>query len=121
MSTNNKYKKAILIITASAIMWVFLASIINFHMQRIWGKQLVEQTYTIIKPKDKKQQLHVLISSHKAQNFHLFLFAGLFIALTISLTGFLINWKKLFYPVYLYFLRIADFPDQRNFRGPPSL
>jgi hypothetical protein len=47
-------RKALLIGWALAIIWIYLGNLVNFHLNRIWGKQLmpIECSSTRVKEKD---------------------------------------------------------------------
>jgi len=47
-------RKALLIGWAAAVIWIYLGNLVNFHLYRIWGKQLmpVECSSTRVKEKD---------------------------------------------------------------------
>jgi len=40
-STTTFLRKAILIGWAVAVVWIYLGNLVNFHQNRIWGKQLI--------------------------------------------------------------------------------
>jgi len=50
----NLLRKALLIGWALAVIWIYLGNLVNFHLYRIWGKQLmpVECSLTRVKEKD---------------------------------------------------------------------
>jgi hypothetical protein len=50
----NLLRKALLIGWALAVIWIYLGNLVNFHLYRIWGKQLmpVECSSTRVKEKD---------------------------------------------------------------------
>mgnify|MGYP001386817985 FL=1 len=50
----NLLRKALLIGWAVAVIWIYLGNLVNFHLYRIWGKQLmpVECSSTRVKEKD---------------------------------------------------------------------
>ena len=47
-------RKALLIGWALAVIWIYLGNLVNFHLNRIWGKQLmpIECSSTRVKEKD---------------------------------------------------------------------
>jgi hypothetical protein len=47
-------RKALLVGWALAVIWIYLGNLVNFHLNRIWGKQLmpIECSSTRVKEKD---------------------------------------------------------------------
>lgn len=54
MFTKQSTCRNITLITAFAVLWVFLGALLNFHANRILGTELIDQTYPAIKPKSKE-------------------------------------------------------------------
>jgi hypothetical protein len=48
-----KFQKRLLIVWASAILWIYFGNIINFHQHHIWGKQLIPVAATSNRTKEK--------------------------------------------------------------------
>jgi hypothetical protein len=66
--TSRKFQKRILIVWASAILWIYIGNIINFHQHHIWGKQLIPVAATSNRSKEKsiaKYQGHTLNAAPK--------------------------------------------------------
>lgn len=119
MSTESKMRRYVAIMLASAVLWIFLGSLINFHQHRILGKQLIEESSPFIKPKDEKTlalQIQPVNAAHDHQH-HSQVF--LFVALILSIAGFVMAWRKIRYPSFTLALKIAEFPSFEKFRGPP--
>jgi len=47
-------RKAILIGWAVAVVWIYLGNLVNFHMNHIWGKQLIPVEWSTTHGKQKK-------------------------------------------------------------------
>lgn len=50
---SGKVKRILLVFWALMIFYFYLGTIINFHQHRIWGKQLIPETYATVRGKDK--------------------------------------------------------------------
>lgn len=54
-------RKFISLVMAFAISWLFIASLINFHMVHVFGKQNTLAQFTFLKPKSDKQKAFYII------------------------------------------------------------
>lgn len=61
-------RKAILIGWAFAIVWIYLGNLVNFHQNRIWGKQLIPVACYSTRAKEKD----ALSSAKNDRNLQLF-------------------------------------------------
>lgn len=52
-STTSLLRKAILIGWALAVVWIYLGNLVNFHQNRIWGKQLIPVACSNTRVKEK--------------------------------------------------------------------
>jgi hypothetical protein len=66
LSAGSKFQKRLLIILASAILWIYVGNIINFHQHRIWGMQLLPVAVTTCRSKEK-----LLDSNNPVHSVHL--------------------------------------------------
>jgi hypothetical protein len=46
-------RKALLIGWAAAVIWIYLGNLVNFHQNRIWGKQLIPVACSSTRAKEK--------------------------------------------------------------------
>lgn len=53
-STKSVLRKTILIGWAVAVVWIYLGNLVNFHMNHIWGKQLIPVEWSTTHGKEKK-------------------------------------------------------------------
>jgi len=51
--TNSSLRKFILIGWALAVVWIYLGNLVNFHQNRIWGKQLIPVACSSTRAKEK--------------------------------------------------------------------
>jgi hypothetical protein len=111
-------RKALLIGWALAVIWIYLGNLVNFHLNRIWGKQLmpIECSSTRVKEKDTA-------SFVKNDRYSKSIDSGLQFDFTI--TGNQIS--EIFYTELVSsHLDLSDIPHLRqgiqafSFRGPPS-
>lgn len=49
----NILRKALLISWALAVIWIYLGNLVNFHLYRIWGKQLMPVECSSTRSKEK--------------------------------------------------------------------
>jgi hypothetical protein len=54
-STTSLLRKAILIGWALAVVWIYLGNLVNFHQNRIWGKQLIPVACSSTRVKEKDE------------------------------------------------------------------
>lgn len=122
VTLNRKYKSIVSFVTAFAILWMVMASIINFHMERIYGKHIMEQNVAIIKSKDDKRDAanfaHHIFKKINSQELNYTLALAIIDDNLSSvyfdqLDSFLSDGQLLIKPTAL--------PDRKNFRGPPSI
>jgi len=52
-SASSILRKAILIGWAVAVVWIYLGNLVNFHQNRIWGKQLIPVACSSTRVKEK--------------------------------------------------------------------
>lgn len=117
---NKKIRKLMTMVVAAAILWLFVGSLVNFHQHRIFGKQLIEETTPFVKPKDKQTILVQVKSAPETQEQKSYFQTFLFMAFMFSIAGFVISWRKTYYPAFTLALKISEFRNFREFRGPPS-
>ncbi|MCF8227380.1 MAG: hypothetical protein K9J24_00410 [Bacteroidales bacterium] len=120
MKLDPKIRKYLSVIIAATVLWIFLGSLINFHQHRIWGKQLIEEVSPVIKPKDEKTLSIHFTNIEDKQEQHTYFYSVIFMALLFSIIGYLINWRKIFYPSFIQSIKISEFPNYEKFRGPPA-
>lgn len=53
-STKAAIRKTILIGWAVTVVWIYLGNLVNFHMNHIWGKQLIPVEWSSTHGKEKK-------------------------------------------------------------------
>ncbi len=53
-STKTVLRKTILIGWAVIVVWIYLGNLVNFHMNHIWGKQLIPVEWSSTHGKEKK-------------------------------------------------------------------
>ena len=54
-SANSILRKTILIGWALAVVWIYLGNLVNFHQNRIWGKQLIPVACSSTRFKEKDE------------------------------------------------------------------
>jgi hypothetical protein len=54
-SATSILRKAILIGWALAVLWIYLGNLVNFHQNRIWGKQLIPVACSSTRVKEKDE------------------------------------------------------------------
>jgi len=54
-SATSVLRKAILIGWALAVVWIYLGNLVNFHQNRIWGKQLIPVACSNTRVKEKDE------------------------------------------------------------------
>ena len=119
MRSETKIRKYVAVLLASAVLWIFLGSLINFHQHRIFGKQLIEEASPFIKPKDEKALVLQMKPVNIFNEQHNYIYSLLFLALSISIAGFVLSWRKVHQPYFPLALKSAEFPNYEKFRGPP--
>ncbi len=120
MRLDNKIRKYLSVVIAATVLWIFLGSLINFHQHRIWGKQLIEEAAPVIKPKDKQTLSIQFAKVTDKQEQHSYFHSFFFIAFLLSIIGYVLSWKKTFFPAFVQALKISEFPSYEKFRGPPA-
>lgn len=121
MSSETKIKRYVAVLLASAVLWIFLGSLINFHQHRIFGKQLIEEASPFIKPKDEKTFTLQFTSVNSNSDYQDYFHSFLFVIFILSIVGFIVSWrKKTHHPSFLLTLKSAEFPYYKKFRGPPG-
>jgi hypothetical protein len=55
----NVFRKALLLSWALAILWIYLGNLVNFHLYRIWGKQLMPVECSATRSKEKDASPYV--------------------------------------------------------------
>jgi hypothetical protein len=55
----NVFRKALLLSWALAILWIYLGNLVNFHLYRIWGKQLMPVECSATRSKEKDASSYV--------------------------------------------------------------
>ena len=111
-------RKTLLLGWALAVIWIYLGNLVNFHLHKIWGKQLmpVECSSTRVKEKDAA-------SFVKNDRYSKSIDSGLHFDFTIS--GCQIS-AILYSELVSSHLDLSDIPYLRqgiqafSFRGPPS-
>jgi len=110
-------RKTLLLGWALAVIWVYMGNLVNFHLHKIWGKQLmpVECSSTRVKEKDASFVKNDRNSKSVDSGSH-------FDFSTPEKSVFEVLNIEIVTPLYI----LSDFPDlhQRiqafSYRGPPS-
>ncbi|MDT8393079.1 MAG: hypothetical protein RQ761_04510 [Bacteroidales bacterium] len=64
-------RKFISLVMAFAISWLFIASLINFHMVHVFGKHNTLAQFTFLKPKsDKQKALYIIPQDYPGDSGH---------------------------------------------------
>jgi len=111
-------RKTILIGWAVAVVWIYLGNLVNFHMNHIWGKQLIPVEWSSTHGKQKKSVQLVKINRNlKAID------SGLHFDFTAPHSQVL---EISYFEINLSFLILSDAPllhqeiQAFSLRGPPT-
>ncbi len=69
-SAKSVLRKTILIGWAVAVVWIYLGNLVNFHMNHIWGKQLIPVEWSTTHGKEKKSS-QLVKNDRNSNTFHL--------------------------------------------------
>jgi hypothetical protein len=117
-SVTSFLRKTILVGWAFAIVWIYVGNLVNFHQNRIWGKQLIPVACYSTRAKEKDG-----VSTVKNNNSFKNYLPGLHFDFSVP------DQQASIIPFIEYFLTYSVLPDiplleqtfvSLSFRGPPA-